>query len=269
MKPNKHMAVVRRALLLLPLAASPIAATTSGLEVVSTSGTAGAFEVRVDGVRWLSSDGAAGAAGLSISLDGLAGGARGTLPLLGAANRTAGSDRFGAFSSVSLSWGKQSGGAPTLTTDVRVYSGRQMAVFTQTWPGGWQPQSSHWHESPTPSERHTKPPLPPKPAMTVAAFPELNISRNVSADLSWLGWSGCQNSFPSHGSWGPAGEGAPRYDGVTGGVPLVLHDAKARTLVLSPLENFFVAAQGAENSSLQCGVRGTVKVRNCLLLSIS
>jgi hypothetical protein len=56
---------------------------------------------------------------------------------------------------------------------------------------------------------------------------------------------------------------------VTGGVPLVLHDAKARTLVLSPLENFFVAAQGAENSSLQCGVRGTVKVRNCLLLSIS
>ena len=230
--------------------ASAASGGSAGLDV-STDGSSGAFEVRVDGEVWLSG----GGDGIEISTDGMKDGHWNAAVPLAQWNKSTGADSLGNFTAVGMQWGDASSAAPTLTTSIRLYQARELIVFTQAWPRGWQRRDAA-PPPPPPPQPHT---VPEMPAVAIAAFPAFNISQPVKPQLSWLGWAGCQIAFPGSGSWGSSGETAPHYDGVTGGVPLVLHDSAARTVVLSPLEHFFVAGQGyVANGSLECGIRGSV-----------
>lgn len=242
--------------LLVPSCVAVLSVAASAGLNVSTDPSSGEFEIRVDGEVWLSGG---GGDGIEISADGMAGGEGSAVLPLARLYRSSGADNVGNFTAVTMDWGDDS--PPTLTTTIRLYQAIELVVFTQSWPRGWDRATAPL-PLPPPPPPHALPspkPVPAKPVVAIAAFPAFNISQPVNPDLSWLGWAGCQNAFPGSGSWGRSGETAPHYDGVTGGVPLVLHDSAARTLVLSPLEHFFVAGQGyTANGSLECGIRGSV-----------
>ena len=147
----------------------------------------------------------------------------------GALNRTSGTDELGEYVEESLAW--TADGATRMVTGVRTYSSQpDIAVLTQTFPRGLKPQNKNGSRE-----------------EIVSAFPTLARTR---LDLGVLFYAGVQLQNTQFFKWAagapyevpPETRGkAPEYDGSA--QPLVLTAADGRTLLASPLHDFFTAAQ--------------------------
>lgn len=146
----------------------------------------------------------------------------------------------------------------TLTTDITVYRQRELVIFRQHWPEGLSmspPNNNNnklWQES----QNNGSPFL--------ASFPTFDVNATrTKQDLSYLAWGDCMAADTQSGDWEGSPEGWPEWDGVTSGVPIVWHDTEGRSLVMSPMQHFFVSGQALVSNvttpQLQCGVRNTVK----------
>ena len=178
-----------------------------------------------------------------------------------------GTDPIGSYSEVSVSWSAAStrttadaaaAAAALMVTGLRTYaSAPGVAVLTQRFPSGLSPSS--------PPHRHagndTAGAVEGVVGRTnyddiVSAFPSLRASHQDLA-VTWYEGVQLQNSyvFPwtagtpfASEDPGPGGKKAATTDG--GGMPLILTNAAADTLVMSPLEDFFTSTQGRSEQLL-------------------
>lgn len=133
-KSLEGMALIR-GMLSLMLAWAALASRNGDGAFQVTTTPDGSYSVQIDGEIWASSSNVAPVLN-DQHLD------------LVAYNTTEGSDQYGSYLRTEWQWGTSSGADPTFTTSIRAYSKRELAIFTQSWPQGFQTGST---SPPTPA----------------------------------------------------------------------------------------------------------------------
>ena len=194
----------------------------------------GAFDIFVDGAKWIARDTSATA---------------GIIPLANGDNlgppkfhqQINGTDRWGPFTSIELAWSFPANpNAVVLITSVRSYTARELMILEQTWPAGLTQNVSG------------------SDARTIAPYPTLLTSsaENTTVPLNYYQWGGCQIANSFGGRWTDASTvpGGQRL-----GVPLLLYNSTGRSLVFSPAMNWLVAVHEEQDARVGVGIKASVK----------
>jgi hypothetical protein len=194
----------------------------------------GTYSVQLDSEHWLEG----GAASIPL---------RGATALQQVSRPSApapGKDLWGEYEVVEMQWG-----APdhvVVETSVRAYAGREMVVFSQKWPRGWDSAAA----GPAGS-----------PGSVIAPFPTFS-TKAAGPTLNYLQFGGCQLANTYAGRWtnatAPPGGGFDGKFGCQLGIPTVLYSQKGRAALLSPAGNWLTALHEAGNQSVGIGVTAAV-----------
>ena len=144
---------------------------------------------------------------------------------------------------------------PLVVTGIRTYddaAAGDVAVLTQRFPGGLEPQNKHG-----------------KTGEIVSAFPSIGESLVDSLAVVWYEGVQLQNSRVFRWSKGekfakedPGASGSKQADGDGSGMPVVMTAPGGHTIVFSPLEDFFTATQARSEQlggNLSMGLQGTLQ----------
>ena len=192
----------------------------------------GAYSVQLDSESWLKG----GAA--SIPLRGAAALQQVSRPSVPAP----GKDIWGDYEAVEMEWG--AAGHVVLETSVRAYTGREMVVFSQRWPQGWESAVG-----------------PGSPGSVIAPFPTFSTEA-VGPTLNYIQFGGCQLANSYAGRWTnattPPGGGFDGKFGCQMGIPTVLYSQTGRAALLSPAGNWLTAVHEAGNHTVGIGITAAV-----------
>ena len=216
-------------------AMSPVVFVSGGLSI-QFDVMSGTFDVFVDGARWIARDTSATA-----GIIPLAGGGKLGPPKFH--QQKNGTDRWGSFASIELAWSFSSHPKNViLITTVRAYAGRELLILGQTWPNGLIQNISG------------------SDAKTIAPYPTFltSSSGNNTVPLNYYQWGGCQIANSFGGRWTDA-QSIP--GGQRLGMPLLLYNAKGRSVVMSPAMNWLVAVheEGPTDGRVGVGIKASVK----------
>jgi hypothetical protein len=161
-----------------------------------------------------------------------------------------GSDVWGSYEKVEMYWGDSSGAEAevVIATSVRAYSQRELVVFAQRWPHGFDDAAAR------------------SPNSVIAPFPSFTTQAPAdAATLNFLQWGGCQLANSFGGRWTNASSCEALAGGFNGrfgcqhGIPTVLYSRTGRGAVLSPARNWLTAVNGAVNDTVGFGVSAAVR----------
>ncbi len=152
-----------------------------------------------------------------------------------------GSDLWGHYREVSLSWGEPSRQSPILVTSFREYSNYEIIMFRQSWPQGLLQNGSLLSNGKLRSAV-----LSPFPSFT---------TEDGNMNLNFLQFGGCQLANTYTGKWSnsknvPGGERL--------GIPLVLYNKSGHAIVIAPSTNWFTSVHEPNAYGIGVGIKQSV-----------